>query len=233
VSNFLENPTSDAICHPNHFQNGPNNLHSKFSIMDHRIDEPENPSSSRSDTEMNSPTSEPEKLYNNDGKTEAAVEAGPLSESKIPEEDAVTNGMTAIERRESAPENYPHGLKLVVILLSIYCAVFLVALDRTIIATALPRITDDFHSFDDIGWVCLCLFSNFELCYVLITDDHSTMALSPSHNQHSCSSSAASIPSILPNASISRSFFFSKLARLFVARHQIPWHSSGDVQLLV
>ena len=29
---------------------------------------------------------------------------------------------------------------------------FLVALDRTIIATAIPKMTDDFHSIDDIGW---------------------------------------------------------------------------------
>ncbi|KAJ5949387.1 hypothetical protein N7454_000971 [Penicillium verhagenii] len=29
---------------------------------------------------------------------------------------------------------------------------FLVALDRTIIATAIPRITDEFHSLGDIGW---------------------------------------------------------------------------------
>ncbi|KAF3767728.1 major facilitator superfamily MFS-1, partial [Cryphonectria parasitica EP155] len=29
---------------------------------------------------------------------------------------------------------------------------FLVALDRTIVATAIPRITDDFHSLGDIGW---------------------------------------------------------------------------------
>lgn len=42
--------------------------------------------------------------------------------------------------------------KAVVIMLSLYCTVFLVALDRTIIGTAIPQITDDFHSFDDIGW---------------------------------------------------------------------------------
>ncbi|MCJ1400806.1 hypothetical protein MMC11_004014 [Xylographa trunciseda] len=47
---------------------------------------------------------------------------------------------------------YPSGLKLTLILLSIYLALFLVALDRTIIATAIPKITDDFHSLGDVGW---------------------------------------------------------------------------------
>ncbi len=31
-------------------------------------------------------------------------------------------------------------------------ALFLVALDRTIIATAVPRISDEFKSLGDIGW---------------------------------------------------------------------------------
>ena len=61
--------------------------------------------------------------------------------------------MQPLEKVESA-ENYPTGVKLALILAAIYFSVFLVALDRTIIATAIPRITDDFHSFDDIGWVC-------------------------------------------------------------------------------
>ncbi|RAL67730.1 hypothetical protein DID88_008464 [Monilinia fructigena] len=47
---------------------------------------------------------------------------------------------------------YPHGLKLVVILAALCLAVFLVALDQTIIATAIPKITDQFNSIQDIGW---------------------------------------------------------------------------------
>ncbi|KAK1964946.1 major facilitator superfamily transporter [Colletotrichum sublineola] len=47
---------------------------------------------------------------------------------------------------------YPAGLKLFLIMLSLFMTIFLVALDRLIIATAVPRITDDFHSVTDIGW---------------------------------------------------------------------------------
>jgi len=47
---------------------------------------------------------------------------------------------------------YPRGLKLAVIIAALCLAVFLVALDQTIIATAVPRITDRFNSVGDIGW---------------------------------------------------------------------------------
>jgi len=55
------------------------------------------------------------------------------------------------ETRESQIE-YPQGPKLLVIILCLYMSMFLIALDRTIIATAIPRITDTFNSIDDIGW---------------------------------------------------------------------------------
>ncbi|KAG9235862.1 MFS multidrug transporter-like protein [Amylocarpus encephaloides] len=47
---------------------------------------------------------------------------------------------------------YPHGLKLFLILFALCLAIFLVALDQTIISTAIPKITDDFRSVKDIGW---------------------------------------------------------------------------------
>ncbi|USP76676.1 hypothetical protein yc1106_03950 [Curvularia clavata] len=47
---------------------------------------------------------------------------------------------------------YPSRAKTVVIMLSLYIAIFLVALDRTIIGPAIPAITNEFHSIDDIGW---------------------------------------------------------------------------------
>ena len=55
---------------------------------------------------------------------------------------------------QSPPEeiDYPTGLKLVVIIVALCLAVFLVALDQTIIATAIPKITDRFNSVRDIGW---------------------------------------------------------------------------------
>ncbi|GKZ39044.1 hypothetical protein AbraIFM66950_011726 [Aspergillus brasiliensis] len=49
-------------------------------------------------------------------------------------------------------ENAPTQWRQIVILLALYLVMFAVALDNTILAPALPVITDDFHSLDDIGW---------------------------------------------------------------------------------
>ncbi|KAF2686071.1 MFS general substrate transporter [Lentithecium fluviatile CBS 122367] len=48
--------------------------------------------------------------------------------------------------------NHLHGVPLILTLVALSCAVFCVALDITIIATAIPRITDGFHALQDIGW---------------------------------------------------------------------------------
>ncbi|KAI1453994.1 putative MFS multidrug transporter [Annulohypoxylon moriforme] len=46
----------------------------------------------------------------------------------------------------------PSGLKFALIMLSVFLAMFLVSLDKLIISTAIPQITDTFNSKDDIGW---------------------------------------------------------------------------------
>ncbi|CAG8038715.1 unnamed protein product [Penicillium salamii] len=47
---------------------------------------------------------------------------------------------------------YPSGMRLVFIFVALCLTVFLVALDQTIIATAIPTITSESHSVEDIGW---------------------------------------------------------------------------------
>ncbi|EGS19608.1 uncharacterized protein CTHT_0040870 [Thermochaetoides thermophila DSM 1495] len=47
---------------------------------------------------------------------------------------------------------YPTGLKLILIIVSLCLCVFLVALDQTIIAPALGAITNEYSSVKDIGW---------------------------------------------------------------------------------
>ncbi|RAL10653.1 putative MFS aflatoxin efflux pump [Aspergillus homomorphus CBS 101889] len=49
------------------------------------------------------------------------------------------------------PENQS-TIRVVCLIVSAFVAMFLVALDRTIISTAIPKITDEFNSFDDVGW---------------------------------------------------------------------------------
>lgn len=53
-----------------------------------------------------------------------------------------------VSTANSPPQpQYASGLKLLAILGPAFIGIFLVALDRTIVATATPRITDEFHSF--------------------------------------------------------------------------------------
>ncbi|KAF2264146.1 putative efflux pump antibiotic resistance protein [Lojkania enalia] len=65
--------------------------------------------------------------------------------------------------KNDTPE-YPSTGKLWLAMLSLYISMFIVALDKTILGTAVPRITDAFHSLSDIGWyqssymLTLCAF---------------------------------------------------------------------------
>ncbi|KAJ6016087.1 hypothetical protein N7540_010678 [Penicillium herquei] len=47
---------------------------------------------------------------------------------------------------------YPSPFRLVLITIALCLCVFCVALDNTIIATAIPKITDQFNSLNDVGW---------------------------------------------------------------------------------
>ncbi|KAJ9271103.1 hypothetical protein DTO212C5_2761 [Paecilomyces variotii] len=49
-------------------------------------------------------------------------------------------------------EEYPSSWRLALITIALCLSVFCMALDNTIIATAIPRITDQFHALDDVGW---------------------------------------------------------------------------------
>lgn len=56
------------------------------------------------------------------------------------------------EKKEEQEHEYPGPVALGLITLALCLAVFLVALDQTIIATAIPKITDQFGALDDVGW---------------------------------------------------------------------------------
>ena len=83
--------------------------------------------------------------------SDASSSSPPVEKSTV--EEKASEDESPLEKTTSRIENYPTGVKLALILLSIYLSVLLVALDRTIIATALPKITDQFQSFADVGWV--------------------------------------------------------------------------------
>lgn len=73
--------------------------------------------------------------------------------SLSPEPDIERASPPGLAFEKEAEENFkPKTLKFWLIILSSFLSMFLVALDRTIISTAIPKITDDFKSLGDIGW---------------------------------------------------------------------------------
>lgn len=68
-----------------------------------------------------------------------------------------TSATTAPSDADDAPgeddeTKYIRGLPLHLLTLGLALSTFVIALDNTIIATAIPRITTVFNSLDDVGW---------------------------------------------------------------------------------
>jgi len=84
---------------------------------------------------------------------------GPSQGHRREGRDVGANGNGDVEKQPAAelsepdtPLYQPKTLGFWLIIVSTFLAMFLVALDRTIVSTAIPRITDDFKSLGDIGW---------------------------------------------------------------------------------
>ncbi|EXJ79016.1 hypothetical protein A1O3_08517 [Capronia epimyces CBS 606.96] len=88
------------------------------------------------------------------------TKTGPDTATQISSRDSSEVEIQSTEKHADgvapSPEDdeavYPSGLKLALITLALCLSVFLVALDNTIIATAIPKITDHFKSLGDVGW---------------------------------------------------------------------------------
>jgi len=72
-------------------------------------------------------------------------------EKGLPALPEINHGLS-LKAPINTTEEHPKGLRLAFIIVALVMAMFLVALDMTIVATAIPRITDDFHSLDQVGW---------------------------------------------------------------------------------
>ncbi|KAI0391297.1 major facilitator superfamily domain-containing protein [Xylariaceae sp. FL0594] len=56
------------------------------------------------------------------------------------------------DKEKEKKEQYPHGTRLVLIVTALALSVFLSALDITIVATAIPKITNEFNGLDKAAW---------------------------------------------------------------------------------
>ncbi len=64
----------------------------------------------------------------------------------------------AVEDVGIRPETYPPMSTRLLVSVGLFLAVFLVGLDQTIVATALPKISDHFNSLNDVGWYASAFF---------------------------------------------------------------------------
>ncbi|KAH8772688.1 putative MFS multidrug transporter [Diaporthe sp. PMI_573] len=78
--------------------------------------------------------------------------SAPRAKSPPNEEGDEAKNEISLARTKTEDIVYPTGLRLTLLMTSVFISMFLVALDRLIISTAIPQITDDFHSVTDIGW---------------------------------------------------------------------------------
>ncbi|CAL5874497.1 uncharacterized protein PFLUO_LOCUS8793 [Penicillium psychrofluorescens] len=100
-------------------------------------------------------------------KTVSAAASSPRSSTESPQLENIRTTASNEDRGDVAPieqtvsqqrqnneagKVYPKGMKLAIIIIGLELAVLCVALDNTIIATAIPRISDDFHALNDVGW---------------------------------------------------------------------------------
>ncbi|KAF2502206.1 major facilitator superfamily transporter [Lophium mytilinum] len=69
------------------------------------------------------------------------------------------SGKLSPEMHEPAAK--PHGVQLTLIMTAVLMTQFLVSLDQTIVATAIPRITDEFHGLDKVSWYGSAYFMTF------------------------------------------------------------------------
>ncbi|KAH6867212.1 putative efflux pump antibiotic resistance protein [Thelonectria olida] len=91
------------------------------------------------------------------------IKQGPsTNSSKFPQEEQDTkegnDGNESLAADKTAcceamdATDYPTGIPLFLIVVGLCLAVFIMGLDNSIIATAIPKITDQFSSLGDIGW---------------------------------------------------------------------------------
>lgn len=73
-------------------------------------------------------------------------------------EDTDTVVESPAENGELREDEYPSGIKMFFIVLALVLSVFLLSLDMTIVATAIPKITDEFQGLDKAGWYGAAFF---------------------------------------------------------------------------
>ncbi|KAJ5103129.1 Major facilitator superfamily domain general substrate transporter [Penicillium argentinense] len=75
--------------------------------------------------------------------------------------DSSDNEQPAPSEENDPKMEYPQGLTLVLLAGASIMGVFLISLDQTIVGTAVPKITDEFHGLYDVSWYAAAYFMTF------------------------------------------------------------------------
>ncbi|CAN8097747.1 unnamed protein product [Discula destructiva] len=112
-----------------------------------------NPKATASDMDESStraPSTAPDAtIHNKDEKT-----AGDINGNTTDDDEKATE----VVQDKAANEEFPTGPRLFFIVIALVLSIFLVALDMTIVATAIPKITDEFHGLSDVSWYSSAFF---------------------------------------------------------------------------
>lgn len=73
-------------------------------------------------------------------------------EKTLDEEKIATIKPQPVTVAPPVPEEVTPKKQRVIMCLALALGVFLISIDETVIVTAIPRITDDFHTIQDVGW---------------------------------------------------------------------------------
>jgi predicted MFS family arabinose efflux permease len=79
-------------------------------------------------------------------------------EERQTDEDVETGTLEGNNDSDNPDDDYPTGINMFFIVLALVMAVFLFSLDLTIVATAIPKITDEFKGLDKVGWYGAAFF---------------------------------------------------------------------------
>ncbi|KAJ5372885.1 Major facilitator superfamily domain general substrate transporter [Penicillium concentricum] len=114
------------------------------------VDEPLRNSSPYADTEKDLANRDtPTPVHSAEMNGDSTQELAPEGIFDKPTQEKKEDGDAQTPQDE---EEYPNAWKLTLISIGLCLCVFCVALDNTIIATAIPKITDQFNSLEDVGW---------------------------------------------------------------------------------
>ncbi|TVY17154.1 MFS gliotoxin efflux transporter gliA [Lachnellula arida] len=101
------------------------------------------------------------------GRSASSTPSESLNREKNPNLDSSTTESEDDSFKETPAEvqdedmEYPTGIRMTLVVISLLISIFLVSLDMTIVATAIPKITDEFHGLDLVGWYGSAFFLTF------------------------------------------------------------------------